>query len=161
MKIAVLSDTHDHIWKLKDALPALKDIDVVLHCGDLCSPFMIHGIGNDLKVPVHIVWGNNEGDRVAITSAVQNYPNITLHGDLAKLSLGGLQVAVNHYPEIARDLAKSGEYDLVCYGHDHTANEEWIGECLFLNPGDLMGLRGRSTLAVVDTDDRKVRWVEV
>jgi putative phosphoesterase len=162
VKIAVLSDSHDNIAKLDDALPTLCSADAVIHCGDLCSPFMIHRLGSGVgEIPVHIVWGNNEGDPWAIAKAADEYPHVILHGALAELDLGGLRVAVNHYPRIARGLAKSGDYDLVCYGHDHTAHEEWIDECLLLNPGELMGLKGRSTLAVVDTVDRKVRWVEL
>ncbi len=162
MKIVVLSDSHDNITNLDAALPTLRSAEAIIHCGDLCSPFMIHRIGSGVgEIPVHIVWGNNEGDPWRIAKAANEYPSIILHGALAELVLGGLRVAVNHYPRIARGLAKSGDYDLVCYGHDHIAHEEWIGECLLFNPGELLGLKGRSTLAVVDTDDRKVRWVEV
>jgi putative phosphoesterase len=145
MQLTVISDTHDNIWKLDEALPTLRSADAVIHCGDLCSPFMIHRLGRGVERPVHIVWGNNEGDRVTISRAVEEYPHLTLHGDLAELELGGLRVAVNHYPQIASRLAGTGEFDLVCYGHDHSAHEEWIGECLLLNPGELMGLKGRSS----------------
>ena len=41
MKIAVLSDTHDNIWKLAQAMPHLAAADAVIHCGDLIAPFMI------------------------------------------------------------------------------------------------------------------------
>jgi predicted phosphodiesterase len=84
-----------------------------------------------------------------------------LHGALAEVEAGGLKVAANHYPEIARGLAKSGDYGLVCYGHDHNLHEERMGECLLLNPGELMGMKGRSTLAMVDTADRKVAWIDL
>jgi predicted phosphodiesterase len=49
----------------------------------------------------------------------------------------------------------------VCYGHDHTANEEWIGETLLLNPGEVLGLKGRSSIAMVDTTDRSVSWIDL
>jgi len=78
---------------------------------------------------------------------------------LAEIELDGLKIAMNHYPKIARGLAASGRYDLVCYGHDHTAYEEWLGETLLLNPGEIMGLNGRSTLAILDTATRFVEWV--
>jgi putative phosphoesterase len=162
MKIAVLSDSHDNITKLDVALPTLRSADAIIHCGDLCSPFMIHRLGSGVgDIPVHIVWGNNEGDPWRIAKVADEYPHVTLHGELAELELGKLRVAVNHYPKIARGLAKSGDYDLVCYGHDHIAHEEWIDECLLLNPGELLGLKGRSTLALLDTTNRKVSWVDV
>ncbi len=162
MDVAVLSDSHDNIWKLAAALPHLKAADVVIHCGDLCAPFVVKQIGEGLDTtPVHIVWGNNDGDRYLISRVSDRYSNIRLHGPMAELDLQGRQIAVNHYPQVARGLAHSGKYDLVCYGHDHTANEERINGCLLLNPGEVMGLNGRSGLAVVDLENLKVRWIEL
>lgn len=162
MQIAVMSDTHDNIWKLEKALPHLAGADVVLHCGDLCSPFVIKHIGDATgAIPVHIVWGNNDGDPFTISQVAQGYEHIHLHGPLAELEWGKARVAVNHYPEIARGLAQSGLYDLVCYGHDHTAHEERLDGCLLLNPGEVMGMNGRSTLALVDHDTLDVSWVEL
>jgi putative phosphoesterase len=162
MKIAVLSDSHDNIWKLAAAMPHLAAADAVIHCGDLCSPFMITRIGEGVRgKPVHIVWGNNEGDHPLIVRNAQAYPNITLHGQVARFEFGGLRIAVNHYPETARGLAASGEFDLVCYGHDHMAHQEWIGPCLLLNPGELMGMKGSSRMAVADTASRAVEEIDL
>jgi predicted phosphodiesterase len=41
------------------------------------------------------------------------------------------------------------------------AHQEWIGTCLLLNPGELMGLRGPSRLAIVHTDDRRVQSIDL
>jgi len=162
MRIAVLSDSHDNIWKLAAAMPHLAAADAVIHCGDLCSPFMVRRLGDGLKgKPLHIVWGNNDGDTFLISRNAAEYPSIVLHGELAAIDLGGLRVAVNHYPGIARGLAHSGEYGLVCYGHDHTRHEEWIGNCLLLNPGELMGMNGSSTIALVDGATRGVETIEI
>jgi hypothetical protein len=162
MKIAVLSDSHDNIWKLDQAVPHLRQADAILHCGDLCSPFMIKRLAEGAQDrPVHVVWGNNDGDQFTISRVAVNYKQVTLHGDLAELDLDGIKVAVNHYPEIARGLASSGEYDLVCYGHDHTQHQEQVADCLLLNPGELMGMNGPSTLAIVDLEDMGVRIITV
>lgn len=162
MHIAVISDSHDNIWKLAEAMPRLAAADVILHCGDLCSPFMVRKIGEGAAgKPVHIVWGNNDGDTFLISQVAAAFPNIHLHGPIARLELGGLRVAVNHYPELARGLAVTGNFDLVCYGHDHTALAEWLGPCLLLNPGELMGLKGPSTMAVVDSTTRAVESIDL
>ncbi|MEW6568403.1 MAG: metallophosphoesterase [Chloroflexota bacterium] len=162
MKIAILSDSHDNIWKLEGALPHLVGAEVILHCGDLCSPFMLRTLGEGVGPrPIHLVWGNNDGDRLLLARVAAELPDVTLHGELAQLELDGVRLAVNHYPEIGRGLARSGLYDVVCYGHDHQAHQEWVGNCLLLNPGELMGMKGRSTLAILDTVDRSVRAVEV
>ena len=162
MHIAVISDSHDNIWKLDAALEHLRAADVILHCGDICSPFMIRRLGEGLgDRPVHVVWGNNDGDKFLMAKVAQAFAHITLHGEIAQIELDGLAVALNHYPVLARGLALTHEYRLVCYGHDHTARDERLGDCLLLNPGELMGMGGHSTLAVVDSVDLSVTRLEV
>jgi putative phosphoesterase len=162
MLIAVVSDSHDNIWKLDRALAKMNGIDVVIHCGDLCSPFMVKRLGEAFNGhPIHIVWGNNDGDVRLICQIAAHYEKIFLHGDFAHLELDGVRVAVNHYPEIARGLAATGTYDLVCYGHDHTVHQSRVGDCVLLNPGELMGMYGESTYALFDTASREVEIVKV
>jgi putative phosphoesterase len=161
MRIGVISDTHDNIWKLEQALEQLQGVDTVIHCGDLCAPFMIKHLGEAIEVPIHIVWGNNEGDQFRISKVAAEYSNVHLRGELAQLEIEGVRIGVHHYPEVAVDLARSGSYDIVCYGHDHTAHEEMIGDCLLLNPGEILGMNGKSTLAIVELPDKQVVWIEL
>jgi putative phosphoesterase len=163
MRIAVISDIHDNIWKLAAALPGAAQADALLFCGDLCSPFTLDRLARGANgKPVHVVWGNNEGDVRLMLKVTADLPNLTLHGPLAELDLGGLRVAVNHYPEIARGLAASGQYDLVCYGHDHKAHAERLAHgAVLLNPGEIMGLYGRCTWAAFDTESRVATFLEV
>lgn len=161
MRIGVISDTHDNIWKLEKALEQLQGVDLVIHCGDLCAPFMVKHLGEGIEVPIHIVWGNNEGDPFRIARVAEGYPHVHLEGELAQLEVDGFRVGVHHYPEVAVDLARSGSYDIVCYGHDHTAHEEMIGDCLLLNPGEIMGMNGKSSLAIVEFPEMKVDSIEL
>ena len=90
MKIGIISDTHDNIWRLDEALSHLQKTDTVLHCGDLISPFIIHRLGENLgEIPVHIVWGNNDGDKRMVSQVTRGYPEINIHGDFAELELDG------------------------------------------------------------------------
>jgi putative phosphoesterase len=160
MKLAILSDSHDNIWKLRVAIPHILAADVLIHCGDLCSPFMIKELAEPLRnMPMHIVWGNNEGDTYTIGKVARSFENVYLHEALAEVEFGDLRVAVNHYPQIAEGLAKSGSYDLVCYGHDHEARDEWVGECLLFNPGELMGMNNPSSFTIVDVETRDIERV--
>ncbi len=158
MRLAVISDTHDNIWALEAALPRLQDADAILHCGDLCSPFMIPRLAAAGK-PVHIVWGNNDGDKRLLTEQAARFEHIHIHGDFADLQLGNWRIALTHYPEIARPLAASGIYRLVCYGHDHTAHVSRSGRTVLLNPGEIMGLLGKRTLALVDTETGEAQHI--
>lgn len=161
MRIGIISDSHDNVWRLEEAIQHLKTVDLILHCGDLISPFMVHRLAKGLvSIPVHIVWGNNDGDKLTVARIAQNYPTFTVHGEFAELEIDDFCIAVNHYPEIAKGLAHSGKYDLVCYGHDHTAHQEQIGRTILLNPGEVMGMNGRSTLALFDLKMRRVEFIE-
>lgn len=162
MIVAVMSDSHDNIWRLDAAMGQMDEAGLLIHCGDLCSPFVIQHIGKAARDrPVHVVWGNNEGDVRLICQVASQYQNLHLHGDFAELEIEGLRVAVNHYPEVASSLAASGRYDLVCYGHDHQARKKKVGACLLLNPGEVMGMKGQATFALFDTETRDARFVDV
>jgi putative phosphoesterase len=153
MKVAILSDAHDNIWKLGELLEDVgrSGAAVLLFCGDLCAPFTLKQIGEGFGGPVHVVRGNNDGDVLFLTRIANGLDNVTWHGSFAYLELDGRKVAINHYPQIARDQALCGQYELVCYGHDHTANVESLGKTLLVNPGEVMGRFGKSTYAVYDT----------
>ncbi len=161
MRVAVCSDIHDNIWKLESALPGMGDANVLLFCGDFCAPFTLTQLARGFEGPIHAVLGNNDGDQRLLLEMAQQAGNVTLYGQFADLEVGGLRIAVNHYPDIARGLAAGGTYDVVCYGHDHTLHEERVGETLLINPGEIMGRDGRSTYVLIDTDDRSVRVCDV
>lgn len=162
MKLVVISDTHDNIWALEKAREAISRGDVILHCGDLCAPFMISRLVDAAqKRTIHIVWGNNDGDKRLLMVQADKFDTVHIHGELAELEFDGLRVAVNHYPEVGRALASGEAYDLVCYGHDHTAHHEKIGQTDLLNPGEIMGLNGKRTMALYDTASRSVEWVDI
>lgn len=137
MIIAVLSDIHDNIWNLADALAQVQAAGAqeLIFCGDFCAPFTLSQIGEGFAGPVHAVLGNNDGDPRLLQLNAQAAGNVTLYGQYAELPLDGRLVAVNHYPEIARRLAESGQFDLVCYGHNHLAAVEPVGRGLLANPG--------------------------
>ncbi|HWC98717.1 MAG TPA: metallophosphoesterase family protein [Candidatus Sulfopaludibacter sp.] len=141
MRIAILSDIHDHVWNLAAALDAVQDADAMICCGDLCSPFIVHQLGRGFAKPIHIVFGNNDGDLYRITANGRRYPQIQLHGEWFRGELGGRRIAVNHYDNIARPVAASGEFDLVCFGHNHVFEISRVGAALAVNPGAIMGAR--------------------
>ena len=160
MRIAILSDTHDNIWVLAQLLAGLQ-ADTLLFCGDFCAPFTLAQIAEGFRGPVHVVFGNNDGDKLLMSQVASRFSHVTLHGDLAELELDGRKVVVSHYPQIGRALAKSGAYDLVCYGHNHERAVEQVGTTVLVNPGEVMGRFGRSTYAVYDTATGQAAIVEV
>lgn len=151
-RIAIISDSHDHLHTLEKVLQhaSASGVDALLHCGDLCAPFMLARMGEHFSGPIHVVFGNNDGDGRLLQTISAKYSQVTLHGIYAELAIGGRQIAMIHYPEPARRIAQSGVFDLVCYGHDHLQYCERIGPSWLLNPGEIMGLRAAPTWALYD-----------
>lgn len=151
MRIAVISDIHDNLWSLERVLPRLAEHEVLLCLGDICSPFTLAAIAAGFKGQVHVVWGNNDGDKLLLTRVADKAGNVTLHGFFAHLELDNRSVMMNHYPEIIEPLARSGQFALVCHGHDHKLRAERIGSTWLVNPGEVMGRFGVVSFASYDT----------
>ncbi len=156
MHVTICSDIHDNIWALEKALPGMA-ADALIFCGDFCAPFTLAQLAEGFNGPVHAVFGNNDGDQHLLNVMANKAGNVTLHGQFAELDLGGLKIAVNHYPEIGRAIAAAGQYDVVCYGHDHQLHQAKVGRTLLLNPGELMGRFGKQTFMILDTELREVK----
>lgn len=142
MKIAVMSDTHDHLENVEKAIAEINALGpgALFHCGDLCSPFVIDRLAK-FDGPVHVVFGNNEGDRYTISKvASKKFPNVTIHGEMGFVETGNGEVAFTHRPEFARGLACGQKYVAVFYGHTHRMKVERVGQTWLVNPGELMGL---------------------
>lgn len=153
MQIAVISDIHDNIWKLEIVLERINEASAkaLIFCGDFCAPFTLKQIADGFPGPVHCVFGNNDGDKWFLSRIAAEADNVTLHGELAELTLAERRIAVNHYPHIARGLV-SARYDAVFFGHSHERHLARVGEVLLLNPGEVMGRFGLSTYALYDTE---------
>ena len=157
MIIAILSDIHDHRARLRQALALAAGCDMMICCGDLCSPFIMHDLGNGFSNPIHIVFGNNDGDQYRLTTAAAAYPHIVLHGEVAQLEVERLKIAVTHFDSIAAMLSTSPAYDVICFGHNHRYQVEQKENTLLINPGEIMGeLTGEASLVCFDTASRQV-----
>jgi len=170
MRLAILSDIHDNVWKLDGALDRARGADAMICCGDLCSPFIVHQLGRGFAGPIHVIFGNNDGDLFRITANAAQYPQIKIHGEMMRGEFGGQRIAANHYDNIARAIAASGEFDVVCYGHNHVYDVSRVGRTLAINPGAIMGAAfaadgGRrdvpSTFVMYDTDTGTSQRFEV
>lgn len=168
MKIAILSDIHDNLWKLDVALASIKECQETICCGDLCSPFVIDELAGAFVGPIHIVFGNNDADLFRITAKTRRFPNVHLYGEFCDIRLAAKRFAVNHFDYIARPIAQSGHYDVVCFGHNHEFEITQYGATLALNPGSILGVKfgkGReesdSTFLIYDTDSNEARGYKV
>lgn len=166
MKIAVISDIHDNVWKLEAALIKIlkQKSEALICCGDLCSPFVIGLLKEGFPKPLHIVFGNNDADLHRITQQAAS-DQVMFYGEFAEFMVEnerlrprqefidratkvdrffdsttqGKRIAVNHFNYLARPIAASGKYDVVFYGHNHQYRHERLGQIDIINPGAIMG----------------------
>ncbi len=154
MKILIVSDSHDNYEKLKKAISFGNDsaCGVMLHAGDFVSPPGIKLLG-DFDGSVHIVWGNNEGDKISLVNKIAEYSNVTIHGDIMEETFDGLDFYMNHYPSIVENAALSHKYDVCIFGHTHIYSQKTIQDkVLLLNPGEVHGYKtGTHTAIIFDT----------
>jgi len=162
MTVAILSDIHDNLPRLKEALVRCQGAEALICCGDFCSPFVAVALGQGFQKPIHAVFGNNDGDRFRIAAVAAKFPQLHFHGEYAELELGGKTFSINHFDNIGRAIAKGGQYDVVCFGHNHKAEVLSLGRTLSVNPGEIYGgLSGRSTFALYDMAAHKAECIEL
>src|SRR5579864_3924210 len=102
MKIAILSDIHDNLPLLRKALERCRSCDVLICCGDLCSPFVAAELGKGFSNPIHCVFGNNDGDRFRLATAASKFPHMQFHGEYVEMEFEGKNISVNHFDNIGR-----------------------------------------------------------
>ncbi|MDD5758440.1 MAG: YfcE family phosphodiesterase [Desulfobulbaceae bacterium] len=164
MRIAIFSDTHDNIPNLRAAVTYCNAyaVTVIIHCGDLISPFMLPVLAEFTGI-VHLIYGNNAGDQHLISQRCgTTYPSLTHHGIFGAMEAGGIRFAFTHYPEMARGLASQGRFQVVCCGHNHRYGVEHLGDCLLINPGELLGAEAAAPcFAILETATMEVEQVEL
>lgn len=152
MKIAILSDTHDHFWNTKKAFAQIVDykISTVIHCGDLISPFMLEEL-EEFPVHMHLIVGNNTGDQILLVKkCLKRKKQVTLHGWHGYLEMENRKIVWVHDPFWAKTLAQQNCYDLVCFGHTHRWHLENIKNTILLNPGEILGRKEPPGWALLD-----------
>lgn len=159
MKIGVISDTHDRLPTVRRAVAMFKrlKVEAVFHAGDLVAPFAAKLITpEELGVPLHVVYGNNDGERKglkAILPQIQDGP--------LTVKLGGRTIVMHHFIDWLKPADIAGA-DVVITGHTHEVVNKVADGKLFLNPGECCGwVHERCTVALLDLKTLKADIVEV
>ncbi len=163
MKIAIISDTHDHKEAAIKAARIAQEsgVSMMLHLGDIIAPFTPKFMLEHFRGRFIAVFGNNDGERPFLVKTVTS-----LDGEITPapriLEVEGRKIIIMHEPFAVESIAKSGDFDIVAYGHTHELREERIGNTLLLNPGEACGyLTGRKTFMIVDLQKMEVEVVEL
>jgi len=165
MHIGVIADTHDNVSAVEAAVAQFetRQVDALVHCGDFVAPPVIPFFEG---FEVHGVLGNNDGELDGLEAAFRALGDGSqLHGRFADLTFGDSRFAVLHGEDTERveELAASGEYDYVCYGHHHERDLHRVDGTTVLNPGAHFPTvpDEHRTVAVVDLAADDVEFVPV
>ncbi len=161
MKIGIISDTHDNLPKIKEAVEMFNQekVQLVLHAGDYTSPFTSREFKN-LNSPLKGVFGNNDGDKLLLQKYFVGIGEISSETYLTNLNQ--VSLIMLHKDELVDSLAESQKYDLIVYGHTHRPDLRRIGKTLIINPGEGGGwLSGKSTIAILNLKTLEARILEI
>ncbi|MCS7139697.1 MAG: metallophosphoesterase [Candidatus Nezhaarchaeota archaeon] len=164
MIIGLLSDTHDNIQAISEAVKIFNDrkVGLVLHAGDYVAPFTYNAY-KGLKCPLVGVFGNVDGDRLLLRERFSSI-GFKVEGDFEEVKVEGVKIALIHglHSQIVDALALSGNYDVVVHGHTHMRRCDKMGKALIVNPGEACGyLYGIKSIALLDIATLKVEFIEL
>jgi len=165
MKIAIISDIHENFHNLILALQEMerRHIEQIICLGDLMNSGVAKLLATQ-AIPVFMIWGNNDGEKVEITLASKKENSaLTVSKNVYDfLTFDGKKIFISHHEDLAIPMAKSGEYDAVFYGHTHLIQKEKIANCWAVNPGEIAaGKTKKATFCIYDTTTNEVEIIEL
>jgi len=119
-RVGLISDTHRLIRP--EALDALDDSDLIVHCGDIGDQAVLDALRT--LAPVRAIRGNN--DKGAWARRLPTY-------DVVKVDSHAIYV-LHNLAELDLDPTAVG-FTVVVSGHSHKPAIEKRGEIFFVNPG--------------------------
>ncbi len=149
MLIGIISDTHDNGDRIEQAINIFneKGVNLVIHAGDITSPFSLIPFNEKLRADYVGIFGNNDGDRLLLTQRSEG----RIRRQPYKFTYEGKKFVVMHEPDLVEDLAASGHFDVIIFGHTHKALVNKIDNTLIINPGEAgHWLYGKATIALLD-----------
>ncbi len=129
MRILIVSDTHGRLHNFDEVIEREKEIDMLLHLGDV--------EGDDdymeavMDCPVHIVAGNNDffsGLPGEFEIGIGKYKVFMTHGHGYYVSMDTKKL---------KQAARARGADIVIYGHTHRPKIDLDDDIMVINPGSL------------------------
>ena len=132
IKVGVVSDTH---LRAAEDLPskllsALREVDLILHAGDLVSLTVLDGL-KKIASQVKVVWGNMDPPEVKRVLPkkeiilIKQFRIGLTHGSGAPFNL----------VQSVKEEFENEQLDCIVYGHSHSPYNEVRQGILYFNPG--------------------------
>ena len=165
MRVAIISDIHDNLYNLISFYEDIenKNIDKILCLWDLMNAWIANVMAFSW-IPVHMIFWNNDWWRSYITKVeYKKDSKLTVKWrTFDMLKIDWKRVFMTHYDMLASSMAKSWDFDVVFYGHDHLHNIYTEGNTLVVNPGEIASARTwTATYAIYDTKLNKAEIIEL
>ena len=119
MRVGVISDTHGVLRP--EVLDAFRDVDHILHAGDIGGEEVLAGLGKIAQVTACA--GNNDAWRCGPA------------GRSARVCIGGLRFLLVHIRDDAAAELRREPADVVVFGHSHKPLDERRDGVWWFNPG--------------------------
>ncbi len=173
MKLAIISDIHDNLANLERFLEVF-DGEGIICCGDVTTPETLEYLVERFVEPIKLVCGNMEIRQEEFIEVTKRHKNLEIFREIGEWRIEGsqksrlaLDLAFVHKPDRVEELAQTGKYQFVFYGHTH---KPWISTVpedspsgavqglssgtttIIANPGTLGGVFTYSTFAILNTD---------
>lgn len=129
MKVLIVSDTHRNNENFNEALSIEKDVDMLIHCGDVEGSEYYYS--EVIDGPVYMVAGNND-----FFSELEMEEEFNI-GNLKVFLTHGHYYRVNMGIDMLYEEAKARGANIVMFGHIHRPMIECIGGIWVINPGSI------------------------
>ena len=139
MIIGVISDSHDDIINVKQAIKIFNEykVDYVIHAGDYIYPGIVLQF-KDLNKNIKFVGvlGSDDGEKIGRVSSFNSVAG-DLKGDFGELNLDNEVFGIYHGTNevLKRSLILANYYDILICGHTHKKDNRKINKTQILNPG--------------------------
>lgn len=128
MKVAIVSDTHFRIKNFIDSAKKIKDLELIIHLGDMVDD--ANAIRAELNLPMFVVRGNNdynaENTPWKQLIRLENHKIIITHGHKERVNFGYSNLLYT---------AKDADAEMILFGHTHVYFNKLVDGVRILNPG--------------------------
>lgn len=160
MRIGIISDTHDRLEIVADAVRLLAEnqVELILHCGDIET---VETVALFRPIPTHFVFGNWDKEKVKLAAAIRDVGGHH-HESFGAMELVGKRIAWVHSHDRHQfyELEHCNYFDYVFYGHTHIREQHRTGKTLVANPGALFRANPK-TCIVLDVATGEVKPIIV
>ncbi len=159
MLIAVISDTHDNLFRLEKALKEIRsrEIKLLFHCGDIGIETI-----ERLKIEaiqIYAVCGN--GDYYPEVEKICKNSNIGIFEDIGEIEIDDKKIAITHLPAVAEYLSSLKKYNIIFFGHTHRKSFKLLNNAKLINPGDIMARYNKPSFLIYDTIKDSIEFIAI